>query len=318
MKVRLLITALLAIQLGLGGILAARWWDGWSSDPVTIIDQPDIQIPEDGGLTLEEAAAVARRQATAWDPAARLVMATAQYDWPLDETVGGQLTLPPGGWLSYVVMAAGEDGENRALAMEIERYTGEVVAAEEIPWPATSAVTLTLAAFPILSEDAIYRAEEAGGTAFRARCPGARAQTIITLNMPPVTMGSAGGLQVAATPEPPDSPALSDPPGLPDPPRIPTTSDANRTGTVAPTSTVPVVMIASPVVTATPAGQASPVATPSIVDIGPANPFWLVTYRDNGADDNLALSVRIDAVTGDVVSVVEDIDGPGSPCGEDV
>ncbi|CAA9541715.1 MAG: hypothetical protein AVDCRST_MAG70-161 [uncultured Thermomicrobiales bacterium] len=49
-----------------------------------------------------------------------------------------------------------------------------------------------------------------------------------------------------------------------------------------------------------------------------ATPFWLVTYQDSGAQDPLALSVRVNAVTGEIQSVVEDIEGNESPCGEDV
>lgn len=307
MKVRLLITMLLGIQIGLAGLLAARWWDDRTSAAIVIIDQPDVRIPDEGGLTLELAGNVVRRQATAWDPDARLIFASAQYDWPLDGSAVEPVVLPPGGWLTFVVMAPDEDGVNRALAMEVERYTGEVIVAEEIPWPSTGAATLPLASFPVSSGEALRSAEEAGGTAFRSECPGSRSQTVITLNLPPDEMARAGGLQLAPTP---DFARLPDPPDLPVQP-------TSTTVATAPAAVGESPAMVTPMVVATPTAEPPAIVTPVPAARESSNPTWLVTYQDGGAGDNLALLVRVDAVTGEVLSAVEDIDGDRLPCGEE-
>lgn len=178
---RLIIWALVALQLVLVGLALDRI----RSDPPWVNDQVDIPLssgtPTSTSGTLESGLPLARQEAAAWDSSAKLVLVTEQVDWPLDPAPEGNASVAPGGWLTYVFAA----DSGRALSLELERLTGEVVRASEASWPNHAANSvLPLGQLPVTSDQAIVTVEAAIGREFRAQCPALRSRTILTLTTP--------------------------------------------------------------------------------------------------------------------------------------
>ena len=134
-------------------------------------------------VNIESALPFAAARAGEWAANARLVLVSAQLDWPLDVPPGPTRGLPGGGWLTYVFVRE-RDGEAESLGLLIERYSGAIVQERVVAWggPAPSD-RLDVGSLPVDSAAALMAAEGAGGTEFRRDCPQARHQTRISLGI---------------------------------------------------------------------------------------------------------------------------------------
>ncbi|HEV2109401.1 MAG TPA: hypothetical protein VGR16_14160 [Thermomicrobiales bacterium] len=275
---RLIVLSLLIIQVGLVAAGARLAWESRSS------------LGEDAGLalvenlawtpnaSLESGLALAQEAARRSSAGARLVLVSQQVDWPPDPPVAGEPGVAPGGWLTYVFALDGNTRSDAALSLEIERLSGTIVRTEELTWEEGSErPTLPLGRLPISSDEAILAVEEAGGTAFRAECPAARGQTIITLNL---NSAADASTVEAASPIAVGTP-VSQSPGTP---------VSGSSGT-------------------------QPAGVPREGLMGTAT--WVVTYADRGANDNVALIATVDAVTGEVLAIETDLAPDADPCGSD-
>ena len=210
----LVLTALLATQL----VLAAVGVGLWARQTFAGDDQPAVrptlpaEVPRP--VTLESGYPLALARAQQWADDARLIMVSAQVDWPLDVPPGPPREVPGGGWLTYVFVRE-RDGEAESLGVLIERYSGAIVQDEEAEWggPAPTGA-LDLLGYPVDSLAALVAAEGAGGTDFRRECPTARHQTRLSLGLAPVDLAGAT-LVPPGTPVPEASPIATPPPADP-------------------------------------------------------------------------------------------------------
>ncbi|MGI8643000.1 MAG: hypothetical protein ACR2LS_02655 [Thermomicrobiales bacterium] len=246
---RVVIVLLLAVQIGLIALAASHVW----ANPPLPANPADMTlagsiVPDSAG-TLESGLRLARDRALGWDADAELVLVSEQIDWPFEPPAPGAVSIPPGGWLTYVF--ANDSGD--ALSLELQRLTGTISRAVETIWPdRNAAAILPLGDLPISSDTAILTVEELSGRDFRAQCPASRYLSFVTLIRAPAE--------------------------------------------------------ATPVAAATPIS--GPPASPAASDW-----TWLVTYADRGADDDIALIAAVDANTGDVIRVENDLDSGATPCG---
>ena len=174
---RLGLTAwLCVVQIALG-VVGIGWW---------IIDQglqpqkpaPNVVPAEVIALpaSLEGALPAAAERAIDWNNAARLLSASAQIDWPLDQVPPGiPRQLPPGGWLNYVFVAAWDHPfdawEAASLAIRVERSAGSVQVMEPITWSDHPNRQALLPASPAVgSVNAVLIAEATAGADFRRGC----------------------------------------------------------------------------------------------------------------------------------------------------
>ena len=65
---------------------------------------------------------------------------------------------------------------------------------------------------------------------------------------------------------------------------------------------------------ATPEARGTPHAAQGLLP-GTAEFTWMVTYADLGANDSVALIASVDATTGDVLTVADDLEPGATPCG---
>ena len=179
---RLVLMFLVAAQLVLATIGAARWFRSVVADPLPAARPlPISSTPKP--VTLETGFLLASERARQWDQDARLIMVGAQIDWPLDVPAGPPRELPGGGWLTYVFVRE-QDEAAQSLGILIERYSGAIVDESVADWggPAPDGA-LDLGALPIDSMTALVSAEGAGGTEFRRACPAARHETRLSLDL---------------------------------------------------------------------------------------------------------------------------------------
>lgn len=198
-----LIFGLLTVQVvlaALGGVLGTRQLlaGGGESKEMPAVAQ-DVPRP----VTLESAYPFALERAKQWDGNARLVLVSAQIDWPLDVSPGPVQNVAGGGWLTYVFVRERGDGDAASLGLLIERFSGRIVQERTVDWgePAPEE-RLDFSAIPVSSVDAILAAERARGTEFRRSCPDARHQTRLSLGLSGALVESAspteGGLATPA------------------------------------------------------------------------------------------------------------------------
>jgi hypothetical protein len=187
-RLRAALVGLAALQV----LLAAAglgWW-GWhalATEPLpATLPELGAEVPRP--VTLESAFPLARQRADQWDRGARLILVSAQIDWPL-EVPPGPLTEPPGGgWLTYVFVRE-RAGDDEALGLLIERYSGRIARETVSTWGAPGPlVELDLLGLPTSSTSALLAAEAAGGTEFRRFCPDARHQTRVSLGYAPLSL----------------------------------------------------------------------------------------------------------------------------------
>jgi hypothetical protein len=196
-RLRRLLYVLVGAQLVLAGLGAARWYNAVFDDPLP--DQRPVLSPATPKpVTLESAYPLAAERALQWDEDARLIMVSAQIDWPLSVPPGPLRELPGGGWLTYVFVRD-IDGEGQSLGLLIERYSGVIVDEAIADWggPAPDG-SLDLGALPVGSMSALVSAESAGGTEFRRSCPAARHETRLSLDLG--SQHGDGGSFAQATP----------------------------------------------------------------------------------------------------------------------
>jgi hypothetical protein len=176
------VVGLLALQVVLALVGAGLWLRATYADDELSGERPlpaaDVVSP----VTLESALPLAIERASEWDEGARLVLAGAQLDWPLEVPPGPVRDLPGGGWLTYVFVRAG-DGDAESLSLLIERHSGAIVQEAVANWGGSApAGALDLSSYAIGSVDALVAAENAGGTEFRRECPEARHLTRVSLS----------------------------------------------------------------------------------------------------------------------------------------
>jgi hypothetical protein len=188
-SIRLALAGLAALQLVLATVGIARW--GLSSLASEPLPSPRPELPVDvpRPVTLESAYPLARERANQWARDAELILVSAQIDWPLEVPPGPVTEVPGGGWLTYVFVRE-RPGDDEALGLLIERYSGRIVQETISRWGAPGPrVALDLLSLPVSSTDALLAAEAAGGTEFRRFCPQARHQTRISLGHAPPMLG---------------------------------------------------------------------------------------------------------------------------------
>lgn len=171
--VRLLLARQLALAILGAGVW--QWTQAWKP-PL-----PDDPGPVAGTMilpaTIEGAYPAALARAQRWREEARLLSASQQIDWPLDQASEEAVeAIPSNGWLTYVFVAPvpGPFGEERAASVSVvvERTSGAVVFGEVVGWdtpPAGEAPALST--YPVTSTGAVLAAEDAGGTGYRRACP---------------------------------------------------------------------------------------------------------------------------------------------------
>jgi hypothetical protein len=171
------------ILLLIGAGVAAR--TGKSSAPVAP-QQPD---PATLPLTIESGLPAAQTRAAAWRHDAELMAVSMQIDWPLAVDLNAPAALPPGGWITYTFAApAGDRGGTptidveKTLSLLYERRSGSLMDAEEVDWPASTAVTpFADADYPVSSSTAVTALELKQARAWRAACPDVRHVTHVSL-----------------------------------------------------------------------------------------------------------------------------------------
>lgn len=141
-------------------------------------DPPPLPPPDPAvtqPATLESGLAVAERQAVAWLPDARLMLATLQVDWPWDVPPGPPPELPGTGWLTYVFVAPwqapGRSPGAATIALRVERLSGQIVSQDVLPWEQAPPMPTATPAPAVTAARAVLAAEAAGGTDYRRACP---------------------------------------------------------------------------------------------------------------------------------------------------
>jgi hypothetical protein len=140
--------------------------------------RPEATAPPPLGTTLEDAVALAERQADRWLPGAQLLNATMQVDWPWQVPAGRVRSVPATGWVTAVFLAPwdapfGRNETAASLSLVIERLSGEIVLQETLGWE-TAPLPVATPVPAIDSATAGLLAERAGGTRFRRACPDLR------------------------------------------------------------------------------------------------------------------------------------------------
>lgn len=255
----------------LGGVGVLRANRPTESQP-TSGPTPTVMMPS-GPVTLEDAYASALGRARQWSSAPVPVFASLQTDWPLDADAAATSAMPPGGWGRFGFTDG--TGERRTLlSVVVQRYTNQVERADEQPWTPSSETALPVAETRFSSSDALATAEEVIGQRFRTECPTSRHQTYVILIVASPGHGAA-------------TPAGAARPATPRPATPATTGEAPTTFAGGPT-----------------VSSSTPVAGMGAFD-------WLVTYRDDDFPGINAISMTIDAGTGDMVDLQEN----SIPCG---
>jgi hypothetical protein len=190
-NVRVALLGLATLQVLLAAVGFAWWgWRAFASEPLPAA-QPQLAAVVPRPVTLESAYPLARERADQWDRNADLILVSAQVDWPLDVPPGPVTEPPGGGWLTYVFVRE-RAGDDEALSLLIERYSGRIAREAVSSWGAPGpTVELDLLALATSSTDALLSAEAAGGTEFRRICPDARHQTRLSLGYAPLSLGGS-------------------------------------------------------------------------------------------------------------------------------
>ena len=141
-------------------------------------DPPPLPPPDPAvtrPATLESGLPLAERQASAWLPDARLMLATLQVDWPWDVPPGPPAELPGTGWLTYVFVAPwqapGRSPGAATISLRVERLSGQIVWQDVLPWEQAPPLPTATPAPAVTSSQAVLAAEAAGGTDYRRACP---------------------------------------------------------------------------------------------------------------------------------------------------
>lgn len=186
---RLIVIGLVILQLLLAAIGAWHWARHATEGADELENLPAVPAEIPRPVTLESAYPFAVKRAMSWDRDARLVLVSAQIDWPLEVPPGPLQEVAGGGWLTYVFVRERGDGEAESLGLLIERYSGRIVQERTVGWdePAPEG-GLRLSELPVGSVEAILTAEGSQGTDFRRSCPEARHQTRLSLGVSGATV----------------------------------------------------------------------------------------------------------------------------------
>jgi hypothetical protein len=173
--------ALVVAALAVAGLVVWRLLPDAPPTPPLPPPDPSVSRP----ATLESALATAERQARAWQPDARLMLASEQVDWPWEVPPGPTTIVPGTGWIDYVFIAPwqapGRGPGAATLSLTVERLSAQIVAQSVQPWETAPPMPSAEPLPTITSDQAVLAAERAGGTDYRRVCPDQRHMSRISL-----------------------------------------------------------------------------------------------------------------------------------------
>ncbi|HET7092231.1 MAG TPA: hypothetical protein VFI22_02105 [Thermomicrobiales bacterium] len=173
--------AAVVVALAVAGLVVWRLLPDAPPAPPLPPPDPSVSRP----ASLESALPTAERQARAWRPDARVLLASEQVDWPWDVPPGETTIVPGTGWIDYVLIAPwqapGRGPGAATLSLTIERLSAQIVAQSVQPWETAPPLPAAAPAPAIASDQAILAAERAGGTDYRRACPDQRHMSRISL-----------------------------------------------------------------------------------------------------------------------------------------